>query len=55
MLRRRAMRKLWWHCLPALAALLLPLAPVSEAAKPRPQRTLPYQPWREGLPSARVN
>ena len=54
MLRRRAMRKLWWHCLPALAALLLPLAPVSEAAKPRPQRTLPYQPWREGLPSARA-
>jgi len=48
------MRKLWWHCLPALAALLLPLAPVSEAAKPRPQRTLPYQPWREGLPSARA-
>ena len=44
-----------WGCLAALAALLLPHAPVGEGAKPRPQRALPYQPWREGLPSARSN
>jgi hypothetical protein len=38
----------------SLVLAVLSCLPAGQAAKPRPKRTLPYFPWREGLPSARA-
>ena len=42
-----------WGPWTGIVLVVLSCLPAGRAAKPRPQMTLPYFPWRHGLPSAR--
>ena len=42
-----------WGLWTGIVLVVLSCLPAGQAAKPRPQMTLPYFPWRHGLPSTR--
>jgi cold shock CspA family protein len=42
-----------WGFWTGIVLVVLSCLPAGQAAKPRPQMTLPYFPWRHGLPSTR--